>query len=115
MKMDFDKVLERADRFDEIIAILESQREEIALQKERLLGNTELDGVIASVSRTEKRIEELLITVRKMKEAATAVRELYISGERNVVSAIDSGVRTKSGFRAGAVIVDNSQVNWSIR
>ena len=103
------------DRFSELSATLEAQRAEVAQQKERLRGNTELDGVIASLSKTEKRIDELLITVRQMKEAASKIRELYRNGEDNVVNTIDSGIRVKSGFRLNEAIIDHSQVEWSIK
>ncbi|WP_407385729.1 hypothetical protein [Ruminococcus sp.] len=115
MKMDFKKMQSCEDRFARMLAILETQREEIARQKDRLRGNTELDGVIASVTMTEKRIDELMISVRQMKETASKVRELYQTGENNVVNTIDSGVRTKSGFRLNAAIVDHSQVILNFR
>lgn len=103
------------DRFSALLQILQTQLDEVNLQKERLRGNTELDHVIASLTLTEKRIEELTLSVRQMKETVSKVRELYINGENNVVNAIDSGRAKKSGFRLSAAIVDHSQVNWSIK
>lgn len=114
MKMDFKKMQSCEERFSELLTILEAQRVEIARQKDRLRANTELDSVIASVAATEKRIDELMISVRQMKETASKVRELYKTGESNVVNTIDSGVREKSGFSVNTLIVDHSQVDWSV-
>lgn len=115
MKMDFKKMQSCEDRFDEMLLILTAQREEIARQRDRLRSNTELDGVIASIANTENRIDELTVSVRQMKETASKVREMYRAGENSVVNAIDSGIRKKSGFSLNAAIIDNSQVNWSIK
>lgn len=114
MKMEFNKMQSCEDRFGELLRILTEQREEVARQRERLRANTELDAVIASIAKTEKRIDELLVSVRQMKETVSKVRDLYRNGENSVVSAIDSGVHKKSGFSLNAAIINNSQSNWSI-
>ena len=101
MYLNFSNMRILADNLDENIRALNSAKEKIEYQYQRLAQNTELDAVIVQMKKTAEKIDDGILKAQKLKIALIRTMEIYDSGERRIKEHVEG---SQPPLKAGQMI-----------
>lgn len=116
MKINLQNMQLTAERLQSVLNELKSAKERLTAEYMRLRYNSGVDSVLTQMKKTDKRLEEQIITVMKMKAAVMKISYIYENGEEQIKSVIDCGfVPEKTGFKSRCAITVSTDFDWRIQ
>ena len=93
MYINFSNIHGMIENLDKVISCLVKSKEKIEYERRKLAQNSELDDVLADMKMTVRRLEDRIVTAKKLKLSLVRISEIYISCEEDIKDKVE-GVRT---------------------
>lgn len=116
MYINFSNIHGMIETLDKVISCLVKSKEKIEYERWKLAQNSELDDVLADMKMTVRRLEDKIVTSKKLKFSLVRISEMYISCEDDVKDKVE-GIRanSKSEYAYFRKLPVDTDLRWIIK